>query len=117
MTEDWQGNKIRIGDIILVYNFMDMFGGQKMALEQYDRNRKLVLSERFIADYDFKWELDSKYKITNKDIITISIDPDFIQQIPIQSADTFIANQPWQAACIKGLSDDKQSFMESYFNK
>ena len=115
--EDWQGNKIRTEDIVLVYNFMDMFGGQECAIEQYDRNRRLVSSEKYIADYDFKWELHSQNKITNKDTITISIDPDFIQQIPIQSVDTFIASQPWQAVCIKGISDNRQNFMESYLNK
>lgn len=109
--KDWKGNKIEVGHTVLVISTGSMFEGSAFVIRYGDKEIK---SEPIKKSYQF--EISCKYKITEpSNTLALSLGNEQ-SEMPINHVDFFIAKQPYQIICIKGVSDNKEKYYIDYFN-
>jgi len=107
---DWQGNKIKIGDELVIIDFKDIFGGQKMGIMMINKEGEMsTLVEPTKTDYGFKWEIHRTIKVMPYGGMISN------NEVPVNLLDPFAApNSMNQCLCIKGKSDNQKEFMDNY---
>ena len=114
--EDWKGNKIQVGQTVIVVSTGSMFEGLKPCLLMMTENglEKVFESEPIKKSYSF--DISAKYFITEpSNNLTISMG-DKPSEVPINHIDFWISKQPWQIVCIEGISDNKDEYYNDYFS-
>ena len=110
---DWKGNAITVGDELVIMTYKELFGGQDMVLMIKDKDGKMQeLVKPTKTHNGVQWEVHRKITVIEFGN-TISND-----QVPINLLDPFASpNTMNQCLCIKGISDDREQFMEHHLNQ
>jgi len=107
--EDWQGNTINVGDELLIVTYKSLFGGQKMGLMMMDVEGNIEeVVKPTKTDNGFCWEISRQITVkpygntTSNDSVCINLLDPFA-----------LPNTMNQCLCIKGVSDNRELFMEN----
>lgn len=113
--EDWKGNKVEVGQTVLVIATGNMFEGSSIHVMICDgeTHQEVYKSEPLPKSYSF--DIMEKYLITEP---SSSISHHLLAEInemPINCADGFIIKQPYIIIAIEGISDNRDEYYTEYF--
>ena len=113
--QDWKGNKIEVGQTVIIVNVKSMFGGSKSQLMLMTEKGFEKIGDETTLPEGYQWTIVSENNIippsTN---VTISMG-EAPSEIPINQAGLWLSVQPWQILCIKGVSDNYEEYYKEYF--
>lgn len=113
--QDWKGNKIEVGQTVLIVNVKSMFSGSKSQFMIMTKKGFEKIGEETILPEGYQWTVVSENNITppSKNV-TISMG-DAPSEIPINQISLWLSVQPWQIVCIKGISDNNEDYYNEHF--
>lgn len=113
--KDWQGNEIKIGDVVSSYYYKHIFGGSEMIaiIEDKDGFREVP----FGKSPEFRWDLAQRFKVVPPSNEIILSTNEGLGEIPINMVDScwVLPQKNLMCLCIEGASDSQESFFEDYF--
>lgn len=108
---DWKGNKIKVGDTVLIYRFLKTIPVSESVASfeaQYETEIEKPTSQ-------YVWELSEMYEILPETNFTVYICNSSENAISIDYINSIITKRNNHAVCIKGKSDNRVDFMTHYF--
>ena len=114
--QDWKGNKIEVGQTVLIVNVKSMFGGCKSQFTIMTENGLQNVGGEIISPESHQWNIVSEANITPPSAnATISIfTGEGASEIPINQIDLWLSVQPWQILCIEGVSDNCEDYGRAF---
>jgi hypothetical protein len=112
---DWKGNKIEVGQTVIIVNVKSMFGGSKSQLMLMTEKGIEKICEETTLPEGYQWTIVSENNIIEPSTnVTISMGS-APSKIPINQVELWLSVQSWQILCIKGVSDSYEDYYKEYF--
>lgn len=114
--EDWKGNTIKVGDIVIKVRYKNWFEGNKQSLGFLSQNGIIYMSEPTYVEPTYFWQIIETSKITEpSNSFTVKFNPEDEGETPINhlGSGLGLACNAFEMLCIKGISDNQDEFFKS----
>ena len=110
--KDWQGNKIKVGDIVIIVTTKNIFSGGCVYLLDQSGDKL----DEFEVEDEYLW-IESKpiEVVENYTVIIFNKETGDVIKCGLFYLEQRIYDQSTDILCIKGISDNKEEYYTKYF--